>query len=104
MSLRSSECRPSQLLRLLLKLFILSPSPDYTSIAQIWLQINDPALAAKTLSELLQNDKLLEAYQVAFDLVDSAAQGFLEKVEEGLPTSEGQDAKVSRLRGASTFH
>jgi hypothetical protein len=81
----------------------LSPSPDYTSIAQIWLQINDPALAAKTLSELLQSDKLLEAYQIAFDLADSAAQGLLEKVEGGLPASEGQDAKVGVLQARRGF-
>jgi hypothetical protein len=36
----------------------------------------------------LQGDKLLEAYQVAFDLADSAAQGFLDKVETGVVGDE----------------
>lgn len=91
-----------QLLRLLLRLFSESPTPDYTAIAQIWLQLGDPSAAAGTLTQLLAHGAgkaedaatdsgVLLAYQIAFDLADSAAQGFLESVEAGLPKSEGEN-------------
>ncbi|KAJ9122577.1 hypothetical protein QFC22_002006 [Naganishia vaughanmartiniae] len=81
------------LMRKLLELFEQSSSLDYTSIAQIWLRLNEPSLAATTLSKLIaegveQNDKLLEAYQIGFDLADTASQEFLGKVIEALPVEE----------------
>lgn len=84
-------------MRKLLELFEQSSSLDYTSIAQIWLRLNEPSLAATTLSKLIteggqQNDKLLEAYQIGFDLADTASQEFLGKVIEALPAEE--DAKA----------
>jgi 26S proteasome regulatory subunit N2 len=80
-------------MRKLLELFEQSSSLDYTSIAQIWLRLNEPSLAATTLSKLIaegvqQNDKLLEAYQIGFDLADTASQEFLGKVIEALPVED----------------
>lgn len=85
-----------QLMRKLLELFEQSSPPDYTSIAQIWLRLDEPALAASTLSKLIaggekDNDKLLEAYQIGFDLADTATQEFLGKVIEALPQTEAQE-------------
>lgn len=83
-------------MRKLLELFEQSSPPDYTSIAQIWLRLNEPALAASTLSKLVtegakDNDKLLEAYQIGFDLADTATQEFLGKVIDALPKTEEQE-------------
>ncbi|KAJ9109707.1 hypothetical protein QFC19_001937 [Naganishia cerealis] len=87
----------TSLMRKLLELFEQSSSLDYTSIAQIWLRLNEPSLAATTLSKLIagggkENDNLLEAYQIGFDLADTASQEFLGKVIEALPVEE--DAKA----------
>ncbi|KAJ9113747.1 hypothetical protein QFC20_001772 [Naganishia adeliensis] len=86
----------NSLMRKLLELFEQSSPPDYTSIAQIWLRLNEPALAASTLSKLVtegakDNDKLLEAYQIGFDLADTATQEFLGKVIDALPKTEEQE-------------
>lgn len=77
-----------QLLHLLLKLFSSAKTPDYTSITQIWIQLHEPKLAAKTLSSLMKEGKKLEAFQIAFDLADSATQRFMEKVVEGCDEDE----------------
>lgn len=87
-----------ELLHLLLKLFNTSRMPDYTSITQIWLQLDEPALAAQTLKELLGDEKLLEAYQIAFDLADSATQGFLETVVEAMDLREEKEEAESVQR------
>lgn len=93
---RGADSFPFQLMRKLLELFEQSSPPDYTSIAQIWLRLNEPALAASTLSKLIsggenENDKLLEAYQIGFDLADTATQEFLGKVIDALPKTEEQE-------------
>jgi 26S proteasome regulatory subunit N2 len=87
-------------MRKLLELFEQSSPPDYTSIAQIWLRLDEPALAASTLSKLIgegekDNAKLLEAYQIGFDLADTATQEFLGKVIEALPETEEQEGVES---------
>ncbi|TIB63266.1 hypothetical protein E3P77_03573 [Wallemia ichthyophaga] len=81
--------------KLLVKLFNSSilPSPDYFSITQCHLLLNDGKLAGELLDQLIQsgvNDKLLIAYQIAFDLVDTASQDFLSHVTAVVSEREGE--------------
>ncbi|KAI5793103.1 armadillo-type protein [Geopyxis carbonaria] len=83
-----------RLLRLLVKLFLSLPSPDYFSVSKCVIHLNDTTLAAKILQDLVQKEdskSLLVAYQIAFDLDTSATQEFLQKVITDLPGSEGDD-------------
>lgn len=88
-----------QVLRLLVKLFDSLPSPDHFSMSQCYIYLNDSTLAASLLNDLLsatksaspETDRLLIAYQIAFDLADTATQEFLGNVSAGL----GGEAKTS---------
>jgi 26S proteasome regulatory subunit N2 len=86
-------------LHLLVKLFQSLPSPDHFSIAQCYVYLGAPQLASALLFELVsrahtdasasamantENDPLLVAYQIAFDLAESATQEFLETVRADL--------------------
>ncbi|KAK4689650.1 26S proteasome regulatory subunit N2, partial [Tremellales sp. Uapishka_1] len=74
----------SSLLKQLLRHFKLSHDPDYNSITQIWVQLEDATAAAETLAGLLGSDNVLEAYQIGFDLSEMATQGFIHKLIEQL--------------------
>lgn len=83
-----------QVLRLLVQLFSSLTSPDHFSMVQCFVHLNDPVLATNLLADLLSPaslkqdpDNLLKAYQIAFDLVDTASQEFLGIVAGGLASS-----------------
>ncbi|PWN48456.1 putative RPN2-26S proteasome regulatory subunit [Violaceomyces palustris] len=97
----------NKILNLLVKLFQSLPSPDNFSISQCYVYLNEPTLASRLLFELVQkahqpsssslanteNDPLLVAYQVAFDLAEGATQEFLENVRADLQTKIGSSIK-----------
>ncbi|KAL7420934.1 proteasome regulatory particle base subunit [Cryptotrichosporon argae] len=71
------------LLTLLLGLFKLTTPSDYNSIAQIWVQLDDALAAGDGIVDLLEQggkSGQLEAYQIGYDLVEVAPQGFLERL------------------------
>ncbi|BGP50648.1 proteasome regulatory particle base subunit [Rhodotorula kratochvilovae] len=83
----------SEILQLLIKLFEALPTPDYFSITQCFVYLNDPSLASALLSSLLKldaptespaDDAVLTAYQIAFDLAETATQEFLNFVRTAL--------------------
>lgn len=88
----SGTAYKNQVLQLLIKLFTSLPSPDYFSITQCFVYLNDPSLASALLSSLLElstaaeptEEKILIGYQIAFDLAEIAGQGFLEVVRNEL--------------------
>lgn len=95
-----------QVLHLLVKLFQSLPTPDNFSISQCYVYLNAPSLASELLSQLVEkahnegssstnteNDPLLVAYQIAFDLAESATQEFLENVRSELLTKSGGKIK-----------
>ncbi|KAI9144268.1 armadillo-type protein [Paraphysoderma sedebokerense] len=81
----------NQVLKMLVQLYQNQPSPDYINIAQCLVHLNDPAACGEVLKKLVQlgNDQnLLMAYQIAFDLEDNATQEFLNKVASSLPEEQ----------------
>lgn len=84
----------NQVLNLLIGLFYQTePLPDYFSMTQCFVYLNDSAQAANMMKELLKDEqseeKVLIALQVAFDLADTATQEFLGAVRESLKPAEG---------------
>ncbi|KAL5998534.1 26S proteasome non-ATPase regulatory subunit 1 A [Asimina triloba] len=77
-----------QVLRLLVRLYQRLPSPDYLSICQCLMFLDDPKSVASILASLLQadnKDEVLLAFQIAFDLVENEHQAFLLSVRDLLP-------------------
>ncbi|KAK4702398.1 26S proteasome regulatory subunit N2, partial [Phenoliferia sp. Uapishka_3] len=108
----SSRSYKNEVLQLLIKLFTSLPSPDYFSICQCFVYLNDPALASNLLSSLLSlspsasatpvsDENQLTAYQIAFDLAETATQEFLEVVRatlQGIDAGEAPAAESPRSR------
>ncbi|KAG2183158.1 hypothetical protein INT43_006153 [Umbelopsis isabellina] len=80
----------NQVLRLLVKLYNNLEEPDHVSVSQCLVHLNDPASCATMLKDLVAknaDDSLLMAYQIAFDLEESATQDFLLKIIQDLPAT-----------------
>ncbi|PKI85993.1 proteasome regulatory particle base subunit [Malassezia vespertilionis] len=85
-----------QVLLLLVKLFQSQAQTDYFSIAQCYVYLNESVLASDLFKKLVdraaehhdlantEQDALMIAYQIAFDLVESASQEFLKSVQQEL--------------------
>lgn len=73
-----------EVLKLLVKIYQGLPSPDYLSISQCLMFLDDPGTVASILEILLKGDKdaALLAYQVAFDLFENERQPFLLKIRD----------------------
>ncbi|UZJ51462.1 hypothetical protein CBS101457_000782 [Exobasidium rhododendri] len=93
-----------QVLHLLVKVFKSLPVPDQFSISQCYVFLNAPELASELFLDLVdkahngasasstantEHDPLLIAYQIAFDLAESATQEFLESVRKTLGEKRG---------------
>lgn len=92
-----------QILRVLIKLYESLDNPDYFSITQCFVYLNDPSLASSLLNSLLKldspagspkEDEVLIAYQIAFDLAETATQEFLQTVRASLDVSKAEAAPV----------
>ncbi|EGG01079.1 uncharacterized protein MELLADRAFT_50220 [Melampsora larici-populina 98AG31] len=84
----------NDLLRLLVRLLTSQKSgPDYFSITQCFVYLNDPEPASQLLKELLKpeakDDDILTAYQICFDLAETATQEFLEVIRKNLAGTHG---------------
>ncbi|KAJ1018085.1 hypothetical protein NDA16_004954 [Ustilago loliicola] len=104
----------NQILHLLVKLFQRLPSPDHFSIGQCYVYLNAPNLASKLLFNLIQqahqassssqantpHDPLLVAYQLAFNLAESATQEFLENVRRDLSSKSSAEAPAVKTETA----
>ncbi|OMO93042.1 Proteasome/cyclosome, regulatory subunit [Corchorus capsularis] len=76
-----------EVLRLLVKVYQQLPSPDYLSICQCLMFLDEPEAVANILEKLLRSDNkedALLALQVAFDLVENEHQAFLLNVRDRL--------------------
>lgn len=74
------------MLRLLVNVYQKLPSPDYLSICQCLMFLDEPENVASILEKLLKSNKedALLAYQIAFDLVENEHQAFLLNVRDRL--------------------
>ncbi|PKA62417.1 26S proteasome non-ATPase regulatory subunit 2 1A [Apostasia shenzhenica] len=76
-----------EVLRLLIKIYQGLSSPDYVSICQCLMFLNEPEAVATILEGLLRSgnkDDALLAFQIAFDLVENEQQAFLLCVSNSL--------------------
>eukprot|EP00898_Chlorokybus_atmophyticus_P004570 jgi/Chlat1/5113/Chrsp33S05124 len=85
-----------EVLRTLVKLYSSVPSPDYVSICQCLMFLDDSEAVANILEKLVKGSKddVLLAYQVAFDLFENELQQFLLSVVHRLPTPRVQPAQT----------
>lgn len=77
----------STVLRSLISLYRNLEVPDYVNMSQCFIFLDDPTSVAQLLEGLIQNNderNCLMAYQIAFDLYESATQQFLSSVLESL--------------------
>ncbi|KAL1449955.1 hypothetical protein WDU94_002422 [Cyamophila willieti] len=90
MSSVQSRSFRADILRTLVKLYHSLSIPDYVSMAQCWIYLDDPDSVAGLLSKLVSDgrsrDDELMAAQIGFDLYESATQGFLARVLQKLKT------------------
>ncbi|PIN11261.1 26S proteasome regulatory complex, subunit RPN2/PSMD1 [Handroanthus impetiginosus] len=86
-----------EVLRLLVKVYQQLPSPDYLSICQRLMFLDEPEGVASILEKLLRSenvDDALLAFQIAFDLVENEHQAFLLKVRDQLPGAKLQSGST----------
>ncbi|KAG1151716.1 hypothetical protein G6F37_010932 [Rhizopus arrhizus] len=76
----------NEVLRLLVNLYKKLEKPDYISISQCLVHLNDSNSCADMLKNLVEKNDELMAYQISFDLEENATQEFLSKVSSGLPS------------------
>ncbi|KNZ43788.1 hypothetical protein VP01_986g9 [Puccinia sorghi] len=94
----------NDLLRLLVRLLgSQRTGPDYFSITQCYVYLDDPQPASELLNELLSDDKnpekLLIALQICFDLAETATQEFLEVIRSKLVASSAQQNSSTKTEG-----
>ncbi|KAJ8929738.1 hypothetical protein NQ314_017553 [Rhamnusium bicolor] len=82
MSLIQNRAFRNTVLRSLVGLYRGLTTPDYVNMCQCLIFLEDPLSVAEILDKLVlgQDESQLMAYQIAFDLYESATQQFLERV------------------------
>ncbi|CAG8448243.1 2744_t:CDS:10 [Cetraspora pellucida] len=92
----------NKVLWLLVKLYQNLAEPDYISISQCFVHLNDSSSAAKLLQDLVtkcDDALLLMAYQIAFDLEENATQEFLQRVINELPIGSSSSTRNEKQDG-----
>ncbi|KAK9671468.1 hypothetical protein RND81_12G032000 [Saponaria officinalis] len=90
-----------EVLRLLVRVYQKLPSPDYLSICQCLMFLDQPEVVATILEKRLRSehkDDGLLAFQIAFDLVENEHQAFLLNVRDRLPKPKSQPFEQSIAR------
>lgn len=82
MSLIQNRAFRNTVLRSLVGLYRGLATPDYVNMCQCLIFLEDPLSVAEILDKLVVGNEESEmmAYQIAFDLYESATQQFLERV------------------------
>ncbi|XP_065862842.1 26S proteasome non-ATPase regulatory subunit 1 homolog A [Euphorbia lathyris] len=92
-----------QVLRLLVDVYQQLPSPDYLSICQCLMFLNEPEGVASILEKLLRSenkDDVLLAFQIAFDLVENEHQAFLLTVRDRLSAPKTQSSEAGQPKSS----
>jgi len=87
-------------LRCLVEMYRGLATPDYVSMCQCLIFLDDPLAVADILNKLVHGaeDSTLMAYQIAFDLYESATQQFLARVLQALkPTTTAAPQRKLKL-------
>lgn len=86
MSLIQNRGFRNTVLRCLVNLYRNLGTPDYVNMCQCLIFLDDPLAVAELLDKLSKGsqDCVLMAYQIAFDLYESATQQFLGRVLQAL--------------------
>ncbi|KAL9688106.1 hypothetical protein QQ045_032520 [Rhodiola kirilowii] len=98
-----------EVLRLLVKVYEKLSSPDYLSICQCLMFLDEPKGVSSILEKLLRSenkDDALMAFQIAFDLVENEHQAFLINVRDHLPSPkqvESVPPPVASTESVSAF-
>ncbi|XP_076436013.1 26S proteasome non-ATPase regulatory subunit 1-like [Babylonia areolata] len=76
----------STILTVLTNLYMGLRVPDYINVCQCYIFLDQPSAVADILEKLLKGDEdsVLMAYQIGFDLYESATQQFLQRVQAAL--------------------
>ncbi|CAF1822663.1 unnamed protein product [Brassica oleracea var. botrytis] len=88
-----------EVLSLLVEVYQKLPSPDYLSICQCLMFLDEPQGVATILEKLLRSDSkddALLALQIAFDLVENEHQAFLLSVRDRLPAPKTRPVEVAQ--------
>lgn len=113
MSLMQNKKFRNEVLRVLVKLYMNLEKPDFINVCQVFflashktlqfihlirqiliyfstsqclIFLDDPQAVSDILEKLVKEDNLLMAYQICFDLYESASQQFLSSVIQNLRT------------------
>merc|ERR1719420_2636308 len=116
MSLIQSRDYRSQLLTTLVKLYRALSTPDYVQMCQCLIFLDEPLSVADVLEKLSAGSPAdaLMAYQIAFDMYESATQQFLSRVlaaikktapatvadKEAVSTDESMDTEGAKVEGS----
>lgn len=86
-----------EVLLLVVNIYQKLPNTDYLSICQCLMDLDDREGVAVILEKLLRssNEDALQAYQIAFDLVENERQAFLLNVRDRLPQPKSQPPVVA---------
>uniref|UniRef100_A0A336MJX1 26S proteasome non-ATPase regulatory subunit 1 n=1 Tax=Culicoides sonorensis TaxID=179676 RepID=A0A336MJX1_CULSO len=105
MSLIQNRAFRNQVLRCLVGLYRNLNVPDYVNMCQCLIFLEDPMSVAELLDNLTKggDHSVLMAYQIAFDLYESATQQFLNQVLQALKaTAPIPSALISKLKPQGT--
>ncbi|KAL0863801.1 hypothetical protein Bca101_042919 [Brassica carinata] len=86
-------------LNLLVEVYQKLPSPDYLSICQCLMFLDEPQGVATILEKLLRSDSkydALLALQIAFDLVENEHQAFLLSVRDRIPAPKTRPVEAAQ--------
>lgn len=80
MSLIQNRKFRNAILNLLVRIYSNLANPDYVSVVQCLIYLDEPEQVATILENLIRNNNVLMAYQIGLDLYENATQQFLLKV------------------------
>eukprot|EP00058_Branchiostoma_floridae_P007904 XP_002593392.1 hypothetical protein BRAFLDRAFT_261728 [Branchiostoma floridae] len=82
MSLIQNRQFRNKMLRVLVRLYLHLEIPDYINVCQCLIFLDDASAVAEILEKLIKGteDQTLMAYQIGFDLYESATQQYLSRV------------------------
>ena len=103
MSLVENRHYRNELLQILVKLYKSFAIPDYVNICQCLIFLDDAQSIATILDNLVKSskdDEFLMAYQMAFDLYESATQQFLSNILDAIEVTAPIPNLLPRIKRA----